>query len=76
MRSDEGGSAAQGDLIWWPFMERFLVALDQLQGYRVQEHCGRSVAGWIRAMQSRPSVQLAGPDPTALAAAFRCAGPR
>ena len=50
------------------------MALDQLQGYRVQEHCGRSVADWIQAMQSRPSVQLAGPDPAALAAAFRCAG--
>lgn len=54
-------------------MERFLVALQQLQGYRVQEHSGQSVAAWIQAMQSRPSVQLAGPDPALLATAFRCA---
>ena len=47
------------------------MALEAMQGYQVQQHAGHSVAAWIQAMQSRPSVQLGGPDPALLQSAFR-----
>ena len=52
-------------------MERFLLALQHIQGYRVQEHTSQQLHLWIEAMKARPSSQFASPDEASLLSAFR-----
>lgn len=66
-----GSSVSLADLVVWPFMERFLLALQHIQGYRVQEHTSQQLHLWIEAMKARPSSQFASPDEASLLSAFR-----
>ncbi len=61
----------QADLILFPFIERFALAMPEFAAYDVQKACGGSVGAWLSSMAERPSCKIASADPNLFLKALR-----
>lgn len=52
----------QVDLLYFPFMERFALAMPEFTGYDPCDACDGVMSAWLEAMMQLTSCQLASPD--------------
>lgn len=52
----------QADLLYFPFMERFALAMPEFTGYDPCDACDEVMSQWLKAMMQQTSCQLASPD--------------
>lgn len=62
----------QADIIMFPFIERFSLAMPEHAGYDLASALNGSIGDWLATMAKRPSSLMACADPALMKAAFRC----
>ena len=60
----------QVDLIYYPFAERFALAMPEFTGLDVHK-TSQAVSGWLEVMEDRPAVQMASPKADLFLAALK-----
>ena len=63
----------QADIAYYPFMERFDVAMPEFCNYSIRSEENSEIRAWMTAMENRESAQIAGPDAALLLQAFKYA---
>eukprot|EP00208_Stichococcus_sp_RCC1054_P003822 CAMPEP_0206140884 /NCGR_PEP_ID=MMETSP1473-20131121/11004_1 /ASSEMBLY_ACC=CAM_ASM_001109 /TAXON_ID=1461547 /ORGANISM="Stichococcus sp, Strain RCC1054" /LENGTH=253 /DNA_ID=CAMNT_0053535217 /DNA_START=226 /DNA_END=988 /DNA_ORIENTATION=+ len=66
-----GESVTLADLALFPFAQRFSIACPEWCGMDMRAAAGGNIGRWLDAMQARPAVSAASPDPAKFLAAMK-----
>ncbi|KAK9917805.1 hypothetical protein WJX75_008460 [Coccomyxa subellipsoidea] len=66
-----GKEVSLADLVLFPFIERFAIAMPEFAAYDVRHAFGGSIGAWLSSMAERPACRIASADSSLLLEAFR-----
>ena len=61
----------QADIAYYPFAERFDVAMPAFCGYSLRSGQNSSIDSWLKALAGRESIKTCSPDASLLLEAFK-----